>query len=90
MSNTALAPDLYAGFVTMRDAVTLFPTRGGRHVNYQTIRLWTMSGLRAPNGEMVRLQSHRIGSRILTKAEWITQFLDAIQVQVEMETATAE
>lgn len=55
-------------FVSLKDAVDLFP----RRPHLATVYRWAVDGVNRPK---VRLKTVRQGNRLLTSAEWIEQFL---------------
>jgi len=57
-------------YITLHEAAKLVP--GGTSAN--CIWRWARKGVIARSGERVRLQHVRIGGKLFTTAEWLTQF----------------
>ncbi len=56
------------------DARHLLPKKNGRLIHIHTIRRWIAKGL-SVNGRMVRLKSERVGARLMTREDWIDEFI---------------
>ncbi len=48
------------------------------HPSYVTVWTWCRYGLKARNGEIVRLKHVRIGHRLYTRLEWLDEFFEAL------------
>ncbi|MFH1418783.1 MAG: hypothetical protein ABII12_10935 [Planctomycetota bacterium] len=57
-------------YITLTQAAKATPG----HVSSASVWRWARKGLRARNGEIIRLRHIRIGGRVYTKREWLEQF----------------
>ena len=64
------------------------PSRAGKPVNPATIWRWVHDGVRAPDGQRVKLQAVRMGRTWLTKRAWILDFVGAISASNTDATST--
>jgi hypothetical protein len=68
-------------------AKLLPPGRQGRPVNFSTIYRWIFTGVRAPDGERVKLEAIRLGGRYLVSREAIERFIERLSTHdVEVST----
>lgn len=75
-TNTAtLTPEV--AYLSLSEAAKMFPGRGGRPLNPATLTRWAINGVKLPSGERLRLRAKRIGSRWLTVAEWMHEFIES-------------
>jgi hypothetical protein len=69
--------------LSLRQAAKLFPpARQGKPVSFQCVLRWVLNGARGPDGELVRLESLRIGSRWVTSREAIQRFAEALTPEI--------
>ena len=62
-------------YLSLAQAARLLPAgRGGRPVHVATLGRWIATGSHSGDGEVVRLQAVRMGSRWLTTREWLDDF----------------
>ena len=60
----------------------MFPgTRGADRVSPITVFRWATRGTRTPDGRIVRLESFRIGNRLMTTAEALARYIAALSHQ---------
>ncbi|HKB41964.1 MAG TPA: DUF1580 domain-containing protein [Gemmataceae bacterium] len=50
------------------------PGRNGRRTHLSTLLRWIINGVRAPGGDVVRLEAVRLGGRWLTSAQALQRF----------------
>src|SRR5262249_27113213 len=69
--------------LSLRQAAKLLPSaRQGRPVSFQCVLRWVLNGARGPDGQLIRLQGVRIGSRWLTSREAIQRFAEALTPEI--------
>ena len=61
------------------------PARVGRKTHISTIWRWIVNGIKGPNGEIVRLDGTRLGSRWITSEEAIQRFTDRLTPHLDVE-----
>jgi hypothetical protein len=54
------------------------PGRSGKKTHLSTLFRWITQGCKAPNGEVVRLEAIRLGSRWMTSREALQRFAEAL------------
>jgi hypothetical protein len=64
--------------VSIRDAAALFPGRRTKSLSFSTVWRWVLKGVRCGNGQVVRLEAVRLGSRWVTSREAIARFSAAL------------
>jgi hypothetical protein len=57
------------------------PARRGRRTHLSTLLRWIMHGVKAPSGQVVRLEAIRLGNRWHTSRAAIQRFADALTPQ---------
>ena len=62
------------GFMTLTQATKIIPGRPSTNCLWR----WCRNGVKARNGERVRLRHVRMGGRLYTKARWIDDFGDRL------------
>ena len=67
-------------YLTMAEAAKRCPG----HPHCATVWRWCRKGVRARNGERVRLRHCRVGGRVFTTTEYLTSFFDEV-AQADME-----
>lgn len=78
---------LSESIVSLGEAARLFPgCRGAKRVSPSTVWRWCSKGTRRPDGQLVRLEHFRLGSRVMTSREAIARFVAAL---TDMPTTTA-
>lgn len=63
------------GYISLKAAALMVPAIDGAHITQQTIYRWIMKGLYG-----IKLESGRVGTRIVTTSEAVQRFLKAIGV----------
>ena len=67
--------------VTMNEAAKRLPRpRGAKPVSRSTLWRWTYSGLKAKDGQIIRLDTVRIGGAVYTSIEAMRSFFNRLQV----------
>jgi len=76
-----MAIDIFAEeMVTMRQAAKRLPRpRGTKPLHMSTMWRWSTAGLKAKDGQIVRLESVRIGGTVCTSIEAMRRFFDRLQ-----------
>lgn len=76
-----VAIDVFAEeMVTMNEAATRLPRpRGGKPVSRSTLWRWTYGGLKAKDGQIIRLDTVRIGGTVYTSIEAMRSFFNRLQ-----------
>jgi hypothetical protein len=54
------------------------PGRNGRRVHFSTLWRWALKGVKSPTGEIVKLETLRLGSRLVTSREAVQRFALAL------------
>jgi hypothetical protein len=70
-------------------ARTFPPGRGGRPTSLSCVLRWVLTGCRAPDGSLVRLEAVRLGGRWVTSREAIQRFADRLTPLFAVEPALA-
>jgi hypothetical protein len=52
--------------------------RGGGRLNLSTLWRWALKGLRAKDGQLVKLRAIRVGETLCTSEQWLREFFDAL------------
>lgn len=61
--------------ISIHEAAALFPGRQpGKALNFSTIWRWILKGVRAADGQLIRLEGVRLGARWVTSREAISRF----------------
>jgi hypothetical protein len=61
--------------VSIREGAALYPgRRHGKKLNFSTLWRWIINGIRAADGQVVRLEAVRLGARWVTSREAIARF----------------
>lgn len=78
-----MAIDVFAEeMVTMNEAANRLPRpRGGKPVSRSTLWRWTYGGLKAKDGQIIRLDTVRIGGTVYTSIEAMRSFFNRLQGQ---------
>jgi Protein of unknown function (DUF1580) len=64
--------------ISLHEAAAQFPGRcPGKKLNFSTVWRWVLKGVTA-NGQVVKLQAVRLGSRWITSKEAIRRFSEAL------------
>lgn len=73
--------------LSLPEAAKLIPVgRQGRPLNISTLLRWILSGAKAPDGEVVRLDAIRLGSRWITSKEALARFSERLTPRMNAET----
>lgn len=79
---------LNESLLTLHDAAQLLPSnRAGKRVNFATVWRWVLRGVRAGDGQLVRLDAARVGGRWLTSKEALERFAAALTPPTDVGTA---
>lgn len=62
--------------ISLQEATRHVPGRDGPHASYETLRRWATKGYRG-----VRLETLRIGGRMMTTTEALQRFFEALSVR---------
>src|ERR1035438_2929339 len=74
-----MAEILSESVISIHEAAALFPGRQpGKSLNFSTVWRWILKGIRANDGQVVRLEACRLGSRWVTSREAIARFSAAL------------
>jgi hypothetical protein len=65
------------------------PARKGRPVHFSCILRWIKDGIPDPDGERVRLEGVRVGSRWLTSEEALARWAERLTPRLDAEPAPA-
>ncbi len=77
-AQTNLFAEIAAGDgLSLAQAARRLPGRGGKGTAPTTLFRWAASGVRAPDGRLVKLEACRIGRRMVTTAGAVARFLSA-------------
>jgi hypothetical protein len=57
------------------------PGPTGKKVNFSTVYRWIFRGVRSPAGQLVRLESVRVGGRWLVSREALQRFVEMLSVR---------
>ena len=80
MTATILSESL----LTLHDAAQLLPSnRAGKRVSFATVWRWVLRGVRACDGQLVRLEAARVGGRWLTSREALERFAAALTSPID-------
>ena len=61
--------------VSIHEAAAMFPgRRPGKKLNFSTLWRWILKGIRTTDGQVIRLEACRLGSRWVTSREAIARF----------------
>jgi hypothetical protein len=71
--------------ISLAAAARLVPARDGKRTHFSTIVRWVLTGARGPQGQRVRLEALRIGSRWVTSREAIQRFAEALTPKLDAE-----
>ncbi len=75
--------------ISLGTAARMFPgARGAERVNPSTVYRWAYKGVQTPGG-LVRLESLRVGSRVLTTKQAVERFVAALSAHAEPTAAPA-
>lgn len=70
---------LSESIVSLAEAARQFPgSRGAKRVSPSTVWRWCSKGIRRPDGQLVRLEQFRLGSRVMTTREAVARFVAAL------------
>lgn len=78
--NTQLVPQVLQEIrdghaLGMAAAARLVPGTGGGTANASTLFRWTQTGVKLPDGRRLKLESVRVGHRVLTSAPALERFI---------------
>jgi hypothetical protein len=65
------------------------PGRGGERTHLSTLLRWILHGSKGPDGETVRLEAVRLGSRWVTSREAIQRFSERLTPHLDRDRAEA-
>lgn len=73
-------PDLLTETIlSLGESARQFPgSRGAKRVSPTTVWRWCSKGTRRPDGQIVRLEHFRLGSRVMTTREAVARFVAAL------------
>jgi hypothetical protein len=76
--------------IPLKDACRLVPpARSGKRCHLSTLLRWILQGAKSANGERVRLEAVRLGSRWVTSAEALQRFAEALTPCLDAPPAAA-
>jgi hypothetical protein len=64
------------------------PARNGRACHISTLVRWIMDGVKAPNGDRVRLEALRMGNRWFTSREALQRFAERLTPRLDATETT--
>ena len=67
------------GPVAVADIAAMLRANGRPTINVTTIQRWIREGIQGKDGDMVKLEAVRIGSRLVTSKPALDRFLSATQ-----------
>ncbi len=70
--------------LTLAAACQLIPPgRGGKRTHLSTLIRWVTSGVKAPGGQIVRLEALRLGGKWVTSREALQRFAEALTPRLD-------
>jgi hypothetical protein len=76
--------------LSLTQAASLFPPgRNGARPTIGCFTRWILKGVKGPNGQLVRLEALRLGSKWVTSRETIQRFAERLTPQLDNEPGAA-
>lgn len=65
--------------LSIQEACSLLPRgRNNSRPHFATVYRWILDGAKAPDGQLVKLEASRLGSKYITSKEAIKRFMDRL------------
>jgi hypothetical protein len=64
------------------------PSRGAKRTHLSTLLRWILTGVKGPEGELIRLEAVRLGGRWVTTREALQRFAERLTPNLQLKPAS--